>query len=78
MVADMSNSFDRGPTRFEGDRPRFGDRDGYRGGPRGAPGDFGGERRCSHRVPAIFQGKSYNDFCHLFKIVLSFSGAAVS
>ncbi|KAG8497051.1 hypothetical protein CXB51_008293 [Gossypium anomalum] len=25
----------RGPPRFEGDRPRFGDRDGYRGGPRG-------------------------------------------
>ncbi|XP_057462443.1 uncharacterized protein LOC130752644 isoform X1 [Actinidia eriantha] len=22
----------RGPPRFEGDRPRFGDRDGYRGG----------------------------------------------
>jgi len=32
----------RGPPRFEGDRPRFGDREGYRGGPpRGAPGDFG-------------------------------------
>ncbi|KAG1327984.1 putative 40S ribosomal protein S10-2 [Cocos nucifera] len=32
----------RGPPRFEGDRPRFGDRDGYRGGPRaGPPGDFG-------------------------------------
>ncbi|CAN6445201.1 unnamed protein product [Victoria cruziana] len=29
----------RGPPRFEGDRPRFGDRDGYRGGPRG--GEFG-------------------------------------
>ena len=26
--------------RFDGDRPRFGDRDGYRGGPRGA-GEFG-------------------------------------
>ncbi|KAB5556294.1 hypothetical protein DKX38_007203 [Salix brachista] len=25
----------RGPPRLEGDRPRFGDRDGYRGGPRG-------------------------------------------
>ncbi|KAK1320467.1 40S ribosomal protein S10 [Acorus calamus] len=25
----------RGPPRFEGDRPRFGDREGYRGGPRG-------------------------------------------
>lgn len=32
----------RGPPRFEGDRPRFEDRDGYRGGPRG--GDFGGEK----------------------------------
>lgn len=37
----------RGPPRFEGDRPRFGDRDGYRGGPRpGGPpaeaGDKGG------------------------------------
>lgn len=30
-----------GPPRFEGDRPRFGDRDGYRGGPRGPPGEFG-------------------------------------
>ncbi|KAM3355034.1 hypothetical protein ACQJBY_025664 [Aegilops geniculata] len=34
----------RGPPRFEGDRPRYGDRDGYRGGPRGAPGDFAGEK----------------------------------
>ncbi|KAK9276383.1 hypothetical protein L1049_005916 [Liquidambar formosana] len=31
----------RGPPRFDGDRPRFGDRDGYRGGPRGPPGEFG-------------------------------------
>ncbi|GLJ23889.1 hypothetical protein SUGI_0453970 [Cryptomeria japonica] len=32
----------RGPPRFEGDRPRFGDREGYRGGPpRGGPGEFG-------------------------------------
>ncbi|KAI9108339.1 hypothetical protein K1719_020530 [Acacia pycnantha] len=30
----------RGPPRFEGER-RFGDRDGYRGGPRGPGGDFG-------------------------------------
>ncbi|XP_073525635.1 uncharacterized protein [Phyllobates terribilis] len=34
----------RGPPRFEGDRPRFGDRDGYRGGPRGPPGEFGGDK----------------------------------
>lgn len=34
----------RGP-RFEGDRPRFGDREGYRGAPRGGPpGEFGGEK----------------------------------
>lgn len=33
-----------GPPRFEGDRPRFGDRDGYRGGPRGPAGEFGGEK----------------------------------
>ncbi|KAL0358926.1 UNVERIFIED_CONTAM: 40S ribosomal protein S10-1 [Sesamum angustifolium] len=33
-----------GPPRFEGDRPRFGDRDGYRGGPRAPPGEFGGEK----------------------------------
>ncbi|KAG6555078.1 hypothetical protein Mapa_003113 [Marchantia paleacea] len=34
----------RGPPRFEGDRPRFNDREGYRSGaPRGAPGSgFGG------------------------------------
>ncbi|CAK9142265.1 unnamed protein product [Ilex paraguariensis] len=30
--------------RFEGDRPRFGDRDGYRGGPRGPVGELGGEK----------------------------------
>jgi small subunit ribosomal protein S10e len=42
----------RGPPRFEGDRPRFGDRDGYRGGPRGAPGDFAGEKG---GAPAEFQ-----------------------
>ena len=34
----------RGPPRFEGDRPRFGDRDGYRAGPRGPPGEYGGEK----------------------------------
>ncbi|KAM7267389.1 hypothetical protein ACFE04_009555 [Oxalis oulophora] len=33
----------RGPPRFEGDRPRFGDREGYRSGPRGGA-DFGGEK----------------------------------
>lgn len=33
-----------GPPRFEGDRPRFGDREGYRAGPRGPPGEFGGEK----------------------------------
>lgn len=33
-----------GPPRFEGDRPRFGDREGYRSGPRGPPGEFGGEK----------------------------------
>lgn len=36
--------FCSGPPRFEGDRPRFGDRDGYRAGPRGPPGEFGGEK----------------------------------
>lgn len=29
-----------GPPRFDGER-RFGDREGYRGGPRGPGGDFG-------------------------------------
>ena len=33
-----------GPPRFDGDRPRFGDREGYRAGPRGPPGEFGGEK----------------------------------
>ncbi|KAL2924050.1 40S ribosomal protein S10-1 [Bienertia sinuspersici] len=30
-----------GPPRFDGDRPRFGDCEGYRAGP---PGEFGGEK----------------------------------
>ncbi|KAK6925871.1 Plectin/S10, N-terminal [Dillenia turbinata] len=42
----------RGPPRFDGDRPRFGDRDGYRAGPRGPPGEFGGEKG---GAPADFQ-----------------------
>jgi len=33
----------RGPRHEGGDRPRFGDRDGYRAGPR-AGGEFGGEK----------------------------------
>uniref|UniRef100_A0A0D6R2S8 Plectin/eS10 N-terminal domain-containing protein n=1 Tax=Araucaria cunninghamii TaxID=56994 RepID=A0A0D6R2S8_ARACU len=43
----------RGP-RFEGDRPRFGDREGYRGGPprgHGGPGDAGDKAG----APATFQ-----------------------
>ncbi|KAF6163938.1 hypothetical protein GIB67_011262 [Kingdonia uniflora] len=42
----------RGPPRFEGDRPRFGDRDGYRGGPRGGEGEFGGDKT---GAPAEYQ-----------------------
>ncbi|KAG0476917.1 hypothetical protein HPP92_013758 [Vanilla planifolia] len=44
----------KGPPRFEGDRPRFGDRDGYRGGHEVVT--LRGTRRCSSRVPAILQG----------------------
>ncbi|RRT39619.1 hypothetical protein B296_00052320, partial [Ensete ventricosum] len=41
-----------GPPRFEGDRPRFGDRDGYRGDPRaGPPGELGDKGG----APAEFQ-----------------------
>lgn len=40
-----------GPPRFDGERPRFGDRDGYRGGPRGPPGEFGDKGG----APADFQ-----------------------
>lgn len=36
--------FVSGPPRFEGERPRYGDRDGYRAGPKGPPGEFGGEK----------------------------------
>ena len=52
MVTYLFCLFDRGPPRFGEDRPRFGDRDGYRGGPRGAMGDFGGEKGSA---PADFQ-----------------------
>lgn len=33
--------YNSGPPRFDGGERRFGDRDGYRGAPRGAGGDFG-------------------------------------
>ncbi|KAJ6434363.1 hypothetical protein OIU84_017964 [Salix udensis] len=45
----------RGPPRFEGDRPRFGDRDGYRGGPRG--GRRWREGRSTSRLPACISGR---------------------
>ena len=63
----------RGPPRFEGDRPRFGDRDGYRSGPRGGPGDFGGEKsgapadyQPSFRVRDPFMSNA----CHCLSLVL--------
>ncbi|KAK7253058.1 hypothetical protein RIF29_37460 [Crotalaria pallida] len=34
----------RGPPRFDGERRFGGDRDGYRGGPRGPGGEFGGDK----------------------------------
>ncbi|XP_031473807.1 40S ribosomal protein S10-1-like [Nymphaea colorata] len=44
----------RGPPRFEGDRPRFGDRDGYRGGPRG--GEFGDKGGAPPEFQPSFRG----------------------
>ena len=44
LVLGIGVGFYSGPPRFDGDRPRFGDREGYRAGPRGPPGEFGGEK----------------------------------
>ncbi|XP_057510233.1 40S ribosomal protein S10-1-like [Actinidia eriantha] len=46
----------RGPPRFEGDRPRFGDRDNYRGGPRGPPGEFGDKGGAPAEFQPSFRG----------------------
>ncbi|KMZ63286.1 40S ribosomal protein s10 [Zostera marina] len=46
----------RGPPRFEGDRPRFGDRDGYRGGPRGETGEFGDKSGAPPAFQPSFRG----------------------
>ncbi|XP_009386666.2 small ribosomal subunit protein eS10z isoform X1 [Musa acuminata AAA Group] len=47
----------RGPPRFEGDRPRFGDRDGYRGGPRaGPPGELGDKGGAPAEFQPSFRG----------------------
>jgi hypothetical protein len=62
--------FYRGPPRFEGDRPRFGDRDGYRAGPRGAPGDFAGEKG---GAPAEFQ-PSFRVIYYVLEVPMSFFG----
>jgi hypothetical protein len=61
--------FYRGPPRFEGER-RFGDRDGYRGGPRGAPGDFAGEKG---GAPAEFQ-PSFRVINYLLEALMSYFG----
>ncbi|MQM14345.1 hypothetical protein Taro_047273, partial [Colocasia esculenta] len=60
---------DRPPRRFDGDRPRFGDRDGYRGGPRGglgeleekggAPAEFQPSFRGAGGRPAFGRGGGY-------------------
>lgn len=53
-----------GPPRFEGER-RFGDREGYRGGPRGSGGDFGdkggapADYQPSFRVISLFLLKKH-------------------
>ena len=44
ILNDVHSLFYSGPPRFDGDRPRFGDREGYRAGPRGPPGEFGGDK----------------------------------
>ncbi|ERM96440.1 40S ribosomal protein S10-1 [Amborella trichopoda] len=46
----------RGPPRFDGERPRFGDRDGYRGGPRGPPGEFGDKEGAPPEFQPSFRG----------------------
>ncbi|CAM8959188.1 hypothetical protein QQ045_005846 [Rhodiola kirilowii] len=51
----------RGPSRFEGERPRFGDRDGYRAGPtggekEGAPADYQPGFRGSGGRPGFGRG----------------------
>ena len=51
-----------GPPREGGDRSRFGDRDGYRGGQRGPPGEFGGEKG---GAPADYQ-PAFNRVMFLF------------
>nr|GMD15220.1 40S ribosomal protein S10-1-like [Ipomoea batatas]GMD18336.1 40S ribosomal protein S10-1-like [Ipomoea batatas]GMD21116.1 40S ribosomal protein S10-1-like [Ipomoea batatas] len=43
-VFDVISDWGSGPPRFGDGERRFGDRDGYRGGPRGPPGEFGGEK----------------------------------
>lgn len=50
----------RGPPRFEGER-RFGDRDGYRGGPRGPGGEFGDKGG----APADYRPSFGVSFLHL-------------
>jgi hypothetical protein len=72
-----SVNFYRGPPRFEGDRPRFGDRDGYRAGPRGAPGDFAGEKG---GAPAEFQPsfrvRAIIPYCLWLLVPVCFFGSA--
>lgn len=67
-----------GPPR-DGDRPRFGDRDGYRGGPRGPPGEFGGDKggapadyQPSFRVTSIFYCSLVATVIFLFLICSKF------
>nr|AEZ52389.1 40S ribosomal protein S10 [Wolffia australiana] len=52
----MGGPGDRPPRRLDGDRPRFGDRDGYRGGPRSGPGEFGDKGGAPPEFQPSFRG----------------------
>jgi len=56
----------RGPPRFDGERRFGGDRDGYRGGPRGPGGDFGDKGG----APADYRPSFGVTYCNILIIIV--------
>jgi len=67
----------RGPPRFEGERRFGGDRDGYRGGPRGEFGGDKGGAPADYR-PSFGVSLLFNSMLHLFLAGLSIFGLSLS
>lgn len=61
-----------GPPRTEGDGPRYGDREGYRGGPRGPAGDYTNKGGAPAEYQPAFRVRALIYICLPFRSLVLF------